>query len=69
MNANKNSGEGEFAFGSGHINPVKAIDPGLVYEAFKDDYIKLLCSIGYNSKTPRHISEDNSSCPNGADKA
>ncbi|KAL4599121.1 hypothetical protein ACB092_11G104500 [Castanea dentata] len=49
MNATKQVddvyGEGEFAFGAGHINPVKAIDPGLVYEALKEDYIKMLCSI------------------------
>jgi hypothetical protein len=38
-------GEGEFAFGAGHINPVKAIDPGLVYETSKEDYIKMLCSM------------------------
>ena len=38
-------GEGEFAFGAGHINPVKAIEPGLVYEISKDDYVKMLCSI------------------------
>ena len=49
MNATKQVddvyGEGEFAFGAGHINPVKAIEPGLVYEALKEDYIKMLCSI------------------------
>ncbi|GMY23623.1 subtilisin-like protease SBT4.3 isoform X2 [Fagus crenata] len=28
--------------GAGHVNPVKAIDPGLVYEACKDDYMKML---------------------------
>ena len=49
MNATKNPngeyGEGEFAFGAGHINPVKAVEPGLIYEASKDDYIKMLCSM------------------------
>jgi hypothetical protein len=49
MNATKRVedeyGEGEFAFGAGHVNPVKAIDPGLVYETSKDDYIRMLCSM------------------------
>ncbi|KAL0008291.1 hypothetical protein SO802_009793 [Lithocarpus litseifolius] len=36
--------DGEFAFGAGHINPVKAREPGLVYEATKDDYLKMICS-------------------------
>ena len=45
MNATNVYEEGEFAFGAGHINPVKAIEPGLIYEALKEDYIKMLCSI------------------------
>ncbi|KAK9734758.1 hypothetical protein RND81_04G161300 [Saponaria officinalis] len=36
----------EFAYGSGHLNPVKAANPGLVYEATKDDYITFLCKLG-----------------------
>ncbi|KAK9123137.1 hypothetical protein Sjap_012739 [Stephania japonica] len=39
----------EFAYGAGHLNPLKAVQPGLVYESFEDDYIKMLCSIGYTS--------------------
>ena len=37
--------KGEFAFGAARINPMKAMELGLVYEAFKEDYIKLLCCI------------------------
>lgn len=32
---------GEFGYGSIHINPVKAINPGLVYDTIKADYIKV----------------------------
>ncbi|KAK9123138.1 hypothetical protein Sjap_012740 [Stephania japonica] len=39
----------EFAYGAGHLNPLKAVQPGLVYEAFENDYVKMLCSIGYTS--------------------
>ena len=59
MNSCKNT-QGEFAYGSGHINPVKAINPGLVYEAFKQDYINMLCRMGYDVDKLRTISGDNS---------
>ncbi|KAM1176110.1 hypothetical protein ACFX2I_028385 [Malus domestica] len=58
---------GEFAHGSGHINPVKAINPGLVYETSEADYIKVLCSTLDEAKV-RLVSGDNSSCPIGSDK-
>ena len=59
---------GEFAYGSGHVNPVNAVNPGLVYEADQRDYIQFLCSIGYNEYNVRLISGDNSSCPEGSEK-
>lgn len=68
MDASKNS-DGEFAYGSGHINPVKAGHPGLVYEALKSDYIKYLCTAGYDEGTIRLITRDNSTCPKGYEKA
>ncbi|KAL6275761.1 hypothetical protein ACE6H2_019362 [Prunus campanulata] len=57
-----NISTGEFAYGSGHINPVKAINPGLVYEASKEDYIRLLC-MKYDEGKVRLVSGDNSTCP------
>nr|DAD28794.1 TPA_asm: hypothetical protein HUJ06_030262 [Nelumbo nucifera] len=36
-----------FDYGSGHINPIAAIDPGLVYEFDSTDIIQFLCS--YNT--------------------
>ncbi|KAK9168275.1 hypothetical protein Syun_000415 [Stephania yunnanensis] len=60
---NASSVNAELAYGAGFINPVKAINPGLVYDASEDDYLKLLCSIGYTSKTIKLIAGKNSSCP------
>ncbi|TYH04390.1 hypothetical protein ES288_A08G002300v1 [Gossypium darwinii] len=58
-----NNPDGEFAYGSGHVNPVKAIDHGLVYDTVKGDNIRFLCSIGYDEGTIRIVTGYNSSCP------
>ncbi|PKA49574.1 Subtilisin-like protease [Apostasia shenzhenica] len=36
-----------FVRGAGHVDPNKALDPGLIYDAGIDDYIAFLCAIGY----------------------
>ena len=41
-----------WAHGAGHVNPQKALSPGLVYDASTADYIAFLCSLDY---TPEHI--------------
>ncbi|KAL6341547.1 hypothetical protein AAG906_032667 [Vitis piasezkii] len=55
--------DGVLAYGSGYVDPIKARDPGLVHEALKDDYITMLCSMGYGEHKLRLISRDNSTCP------
>lgn len=50
-------------FGAGHINPVKAMDPGLVYDMKTSDYILFLCNIGYTEDQISHIVL----CPSGTD--
>ncbi|KDP30627.1 hypothetical protein JCGZ_16192 [Jatropha curcas] len=39
-----------FDIGAGHINPLKAIDPGLVYDMKSKDYIPFLCNLGYTKQ-------------------
>ncbi|KAK2982019.1 hypothetical protein RJ640_013229 [Escallonia rubra] len=36
-----------FDIGAGHIDPLKAMDPGLVYDLKTHDYILYLCNIGF----------------------
>ncbi|KAJ0100791.1 hypothetical protein Patl1_06472 [Pistacia atlantica] len=61
MNVEYNS-DAEFGYGSGHLNPVKAADPGLIYDAGVLDYVKLLCGQGYNATLLRILTGDNTSC-------
>ncbi|KAH9321711.1 hypothetical protein KI387_016350, partial [Taxus chinensis] len=44
---------GPFSYGSGHINPAAALDPGLVYDYDVDDLVDFLCS---NGVTPSQLS-------------
>ncbi|TVU28779.1 hypothetical protein EJB05_20312, partial [Eragrostis curvula] len=41
-----------FVRGAGHVDPNRAADPGLVYDVGADDYITILCDLGY---TPEQI--------------
>ncbi|KAI3906324.1 hypothetical protein MKW92_052058 [Papaver armeniacum] len=60
MNSIKNP-DAEFAYGSGQIDPVKATNPGLVYETLADDYAMFLCSVGYDSSKAKLITGE--PCP------
>lgn len=68
MNASRNP-EVEFAYGSGQIDPLKAVDPGLVYDTQEDDYIQLLCIDGYSEKEIKLISGKKVACGNATGTA
>ncbi|XP_028767967.1 subtilisin-like protease SBT3.9 [Neltuma alba] len=37
-----------FDYGGGHVDPNKATNPGLIYDLGTSDYVRFLCSLGYN---------------------
>ncbi|KAF8053905.1 hypothetical protein N665_1363s0007 [Sinapis alba] len=46
----------EFAYGAGHVDPISASNPGLVYDLTKADYTAFLCGMKYNATTVKLIS-------------
>ncbi|KAL1328639.1 hypothetical protein HN51_038457 [Arachis hypogaea] len=51
-----------FDIGGGHVNPIKAMDPGLIYDIITEDYIQFLCSMGYSSSSIRKVTKTTRSC-------
>ncbi|XP_043720410.1 subtilisin-like protease SBT1.4 [Telopea speciosissima] len=46
-----NGGESTpFVHGAGHVDPNRALNPGLVYDMGVNDYVAFLCAVGFNSK-------------------
>ncbi|OIV92857.1 hypothetical protein TanjilG_00991 [Lupinus angustifolius] len=39
-------------FGAGHVNPINALNPGLVYDLNANDYLNFLCALNY---TPNQL--------------
>ncbi|XAR72774.1 Tripeptidyl-peptidase II [Bertholletia excelsa] len=52
-----------FDYGGGHVNPNKAIDPGLIYDMGITDYVNFLCSMGYNDTAISSVTRLSSPCP------
>ncbi|VVB16570.1 unnamed protein product [Arabis nemorensis] len=52
----------EFAYGAGHVDPIAATNPGLVYDITKADYIAFLCGMNYNVTTVKLISGEAVTC-------
>ncbi|XP_057441874.1 cucumisin-like isoform X2 [Lotus japonicus] len=54
--------EAEFAYGAGQINPVKAVNPGLVYDITEQDYVQFLCGEGYTDTLLQNLTQHKRSC-------
>ncbi|KAF8379385.1 hypothetical protein HHK36_028819 [Tetracentron sinense] len=47
----KINNDAEFSYGAGQVNPVQAVNPGLVYDIDSMSYIQFLCREGYNGSS------------------
>nr|XP_043609719.1 subtilisin-like protease SBT1.2 [Erigeron canadensis] len=61
MDGNKPAGI--LAMGAGHVNPERAIEPGLIYDITPNEYIMHLCTIKYTNSEIFTITHRNVSCP------
>ncbi|KAK3030948.1 hypothetical protein RJ639_036686 [Escallonia herrerae] len=57
-----------FVHGSGHVDPNRALDPGLVYDIDASSYVAFLCTIGYDSRRISVFVSDPASVDCGAQK-
>ncbi|KAL6901815.1 hypothetical protein ACP4OV_004691 [Aristida adscensionis] len=44
-----------FDIGAGHVDPLRALDPGLVYDAGARDHVLFLCALGYAAEQIRQM--------------
>ncbi|XP_066160327.1 subtilisin-like protease SBT3.6 isoform X4 [Oryza sativa Japonica Group] len=51
-----------FDYGGGHVNPNRAAHPGLVYDMGVSDYMRFLCSMGYNTSAISSMTQQQTTC-------
>ncbi|KAL7160246.1 hypothetical protein ABFS83_01G080600 [Erythranthe nasuta] len=51
-----------FATGSGHVNPSRASDPGLIYDLKSEDYVPYLCGLNYKNRQVGSILQRRVNC-------
>uniref|UniRef100_J3MTI9 Subtilisin-like protease n=1 Tax=Oryza brachyantha TaxID=4533 RepID=J3MTI9_ORYBR len=51
-----------FDFGAGHVDPMRAMDPGLVYDITPADYVNFLCNLNYTEQNIRAITRRPADC-------
>ncbi|XP_058081214.1 subtilisin-like protease SBT1.7 [Magnolia sinica] len=51
-----------FDHGAGHVDPPKALDPGLIYDISTTDYLNFLCALNYTHAQISSLSKTNFTC-------
>ncbi|KAK1572425.1 hypothetical protein Q3G72_032503 [Acer saccharum] len=51
-----------WGMGAGHVDPEKALDPGLVYDLTVEDYLGFLCASNYSTKNIKTITGRSVTC-------
>ncbi|KAJ9670536.1 hypothetical protein PVL29_026829 [Vitis rotundifolia] len=51
-----------FDHGAGHVDPVSALNPGLIYDLTVDDYLNFLCAIKYTAPQISILAKRNFTC-------
>lgn len=51
-----------FGYGNGHVDPIAALNPGLVYDIAPDDYLKFLCAVNTTSAFIAGITRGDFTC-------
>lgn len=51
--------------GAGHVDPVSALNPGLVYDLTVEDYLYFLCALNYSSSQIYSVARRNFTCDSG----
>ncbi|KAJ6739144.1 hypothetical protein OIU74_003995 [Salix koriyanagi] len=55
-----------FDYGGGHVDPERAMYPGLVFDMGTSDYIRFLCALGYNSSAISLMTRTRTRCKKSA---
>ncbi|KAI9127977.1 hypothetical protein K1719_000970 [Acacia pycnantha] len=51
-----------FDYGGGHVDPNKVMNPGLIYDLGTSDYVRFLCSLGYNNTAITFMTRSPAKC-------